>query len=71
MTLVSIKLPHVYVDITDKDRSVQLVTLDQVYKLQTIRYEIICRHLPPQRHFFFFFFITLGLELSDTNVYEP
>jgi len=21
--------------------------------------------------FFFFFFITLGLELSDTNVYEP
>jgi len=22
-------------------------------------------------HFFFFFFITLGLELSDTNVYEP
>ena len=22
-------------------------------------------------HFFFFFFITLGLELSDTKVYEP
>ena len=21
--------------------------------------------------FFFFFFITLGLEMSDTNVYEP
>ena len=26
--------------------------------------------LPP-RCFFFFFFITLGLELSDTKVYEP
>ena len=29
----------------------------------------------PPRHvrqtFFFFLFITLGLELSDTNVYEP
>ena len=23
------------------------------------------------RFFFFFFFITLGLELSDTKVYEP
>ena len=25
----------------------------------------------PPDHFFFFFFITLGLELSDTKVYEP
>ena len=28
-------------------------------------------HLYVELRFFFFFFITLGLELSDTKVYEP
>ena len=27
--------------------------------------------LPPRTLHFFFFFITLGLEMSDANVYEP
>ena len=35
--------------------------------------EIIKYHAreAPRVHYFFFFFTTLGLELSDTKVYEP
>ena len=29
------------------------------------------RPIPGPSNFFFFFFITLGLEMSDTHVYEP
>ena len=48
--------PHTWSQVEGMRRSTAVVQLGAV---------------PPTPHTFFFFFITLGLELSDTKVYEP